>query len=433
MLKMLKLAARNMRRNMRRTAISLVSLVLGVTLMVVMRGFLNGQRAATVQLLVGGGAGMMQVHRQGYLDNVQGLPLTFDMVDSPELRLKIKQVHGVLAVAPRITFGAMVSVPDEITPGHEAQPDEQGRTAYISATAIDPELEKQVTPQRWDWLADGRIFSGADADEVVLNAALNKGLAAPIMAELKDHPPVERWPAIMAGDRDGSMNGANVRLVGTLNQALPGDKRNGLVALSMAQKLLRMPDRVTEYALSVDAHALDQEKLEQIRDALQAALGSEYEVSTWLDILPVMKDGLRTQEYFFGIMIGTFMFIALLGIVNTMLMSVLERVREIGTMLAVGTTRGQIMEIFIFEGLLQGWVGAWIGGSIGYALVVFMGSNGVTIPAPGSALKFHLFPFIGVGFVFFAVIFATVCSALAALYPAYRAGKLRPVEALAST
>src|SRR5207245_7120708 len=108
------------------------------------------------------------------------------------------------------------------------------------------------------------------------------------------------------------------------------------------------------------------------------------------------------------------------------------RVREIGTMLAVGTRRSQIVTLFVFEGLVQGLVGGVVGAAIGYALTLWLGHRGIQIPAPGSNVKMTLHPFVAPSFLALAVVVAGAGSALAALYPAARASRLRPVEALAS-
>ena len=85
-MRLLSLAARNLARNRRRTAISLVALVVGVGAMVGFRGLINGQQRVILENLVFGQLGAVQVHKQGYLANVQGSPLTLDMADSEELR-----------------------------------------------------------------------------------------------------------------------------------------------------------------------------------------------------------------------------------------------------------------------------------------------------------------------------------------------------------
>src|SRR5688572_20141351 len=106
---LLKLAVRNLRRNRRRTAITLVAMVVGVTGMVALRAFINGQQEVIVENIVKGRIGALQVHKTGYVKNVLTSPLQLDMADSPELRRRLAAVPHVTAVSPRIEFGAMLS------------------------------------------------------------------------------------------------------------------------------------------------------------------------------------------------------------------------------------------------------------------------------------------------------------------------------------
>ncbi|HZH75660.1 MAG TPA: FtsX-like permease family protein [Archangium sp.] len=420
-MRLLSLAARNLLRNRRRTAISLVALVVGVGAMVGLRGFINGQQRVILENLVFGQVGAVQVHKKGYLANVQGSPLTLDMADSEELRQRIAAVEGVTTVSPRIAFGGMLSLPDV-----EGAPDEEsaGKTGFLQLTAFDPALEPQVTPQRVKWLGKGAHLSTLDAPELMLNADMARSLATEVTgAEV----PSERWPALLSADRDGALNGEGVRITGTLVSATPGDRRVGYVPLATAQRLLRMEGRVTEYALAVTAL----EDAPRVRDGVRAALGPEYEVHTWDEVMPFVKQLVGHQDVIFGIMTSVFLLTVLLGIVNVMLMNVLERVREIGTMLAVGTRRWQVVSLFLLEGAVLGLVGGLVGALVGGAVTLWLGHRGIVLPAPGAQADSIIRPFVSGLYLVRAVGMATVGASLAALWPAYRAAKLRPVEALA--
>jgi putative ABC transport system permease protein len=419
--RLLSFAARNLLRNRRRTAISLVALVVGVGAMVGLRGFVNGQQRVILENLVFGQIGAVQVHKTGYLANVQGSPLTLDMADSEELRRRIASVEGVVAVSPRITFGGMISLPDaEGATGDEGA----GKTGFLQLTAFDPALEPKVTPQRTTWLGKGSHLSTVDAPELLLNADMARSLRAEVTgAEV----PSERWPALLSGDRDGALNGEAVRVAGTLVSATPGDRRQGYVPLGTAQRLLRMEGRVTEYALAVE----EMEDAPRVRDAVRSALGPGYEVHTWDEVLPFVAQLVKHQDFIFGIMTSVFLLTVLLGIVNVMLMNVLERVREIGTMLAVGTRRRQVVSLFLMEGAVLGLVGGILGALVGWAVTLWLGQRGIHLPAPGAAADSIIRPHVSLLYLVRAVGMATVGASLAALWPAYRAAQLRPVEALA--
>lgn len=420
----LTLAARNLARNRRRTAISLAALVVGVGAMVVLRGFINGQQRVMLENIVFGQLGAVQVHKKGYLANVQGSPLSLDMADSDELRQRMASVPGVARVAPRITFGGMLSMPD----AEGAQGDEgAGKTTFLQLTGYDVDAEPKVTPMRMNWLGRG-AFPTKDAPELLLNADMARGLNASVMGA-KAPPPETTWPALLAADHDGALNGENVRVSGTLVSATPGDRRVGYVPLAVAQRVLRMEGRVTEYALAVE----NLDEAPQVRDALRTALGGEYEVHTWDEVFPFIANIMKHQDFLFGIMTSVFLLVVLLGIVNVMLMNVLERVREIGTMLAVGMRRRQIVALFLTEGAVLGLVGGTLGALVGGAVTLWLHHRGLLLPAPGSNVDSVIRPFVSFPYLVRSVVMASVGAALAALWPAYRAAQLRPVEALAHT
>lgn len=428
----LKLASRNLRRNRRRTAITLAAMIIGVGVMTTLRGFINGQQQSILENVIDGRIGSVQVHKTGYVKNVLTSPLNIDMADSPELRAKIAAVEGVGAVAPRIEFGAMVSTPDKAPPPEDGSPlpeNLQGKTSFFMAIAVDPSIEPKVTPRRTSLVNKGRFPVSNDSEELVLNAEFAVGLETEIHDASKELPPLEQRTALLAGDRDQALNGENVVLGGTFPTFAPGDKRVGLVPLGLAQKLLRMEGRVTEYALSVKPI----ERSDEVAARVQAALGPEYEVHTWSQLFPFIKTLTGTQDFIFSIVSGVFLAVVLLGIVNAMLMTVLERTREIGTMLAVGMRRRKIIQLFLAEGLVIGLIGGALGLAIGLIAVFVLHRTGIPLPAPGATVPSIIKPFVSVRYVVSALIGTPLGASLATLWPAWRASRLRPVEALAST
>lgn len=100
-------------------------------------------------------------------------------------------------------------------------------------------------------------------------------------------------------------------------------------------------------------------------------------------------------------------------------------------MLAVGTRRRQVVALFLLEGAVLGLVGGLLGALVGGAVTLWLGHRGILLPAPGAQADSIIRPFVSVLYLVRAVGMATVGASLAALWPAYRAAQLRPVEALA--
>ena len=354
-----------------------------------------------------------------------------DMADTPELRKMIQDTPHVAAVSPRIEFGAMVSTPDKRPPPEDGSmlPEaEQGKTSFFIATAVEPENEARVTPRRSSLVKVGRMPPLPDSPELVLNADFALGLDAKLHEAGSPLPPLEQQLALLAGDKDGALNGENVVLGGTFPSFSPGDKRVGLVPLVIAQRVLRMEGRVTEYGIAVDSLA----EADAVKDALQAKLGPDYEVHTWSELFPFIKSLNGTQDFIFSIISAVFLAVVLLGILNAMLMTVLERTREIGTMLAVGMRRKQIIRLFMLEGAVIGTAGVMLGLAVGLALVTWFNHHGIPLPAPGASVDSIVRPYVTTRFIVGIFAGTPLGAALATLWPAWRASRLRPVEALAT-
>ncbi len=401
MLTVFRLAARNVVRNRRRTLITLAALFVGVGVMVSMRGLLNGLQRALVTNVANGQTGALQVHRTGYFANVLSTPLALDF-DAARAIAQVQAQPGVVAVAPRIQFAGMVSSGDE--------------TLFMATVALDPEAELRVCPLREKTLTAGSHWIDA-TDGSVLTTTLARSIGLERGAQA----------AILASDKDGALSGENIRLVGTMDLAMPGEKKIGIVPLPVARRLLKMEGRATELAVAIES--LD--RADAIAAALRVRLGPDYEVHTWSDAAPFVKQALSRQNFVINFIASAFMFLMLLGVANTMLMSVFERTREIGTMMAVGVRRRMILALFVAEALALGALGGLVGSVAGLVTVRILARRGIEMTAPGSNVPFVLVPYVTLPYLAQVGALAMLGAGLFALYPAFRASRLRPVQALA--
>jgi len=402
---LLRIAFRNVLRNRRRSLITFSAVFLALGIMVSIRGFLNGLQATIRESVVLGQTGALQVHRTGFLKSV-GSTLELTVPTDEAFMGKIMAVQGVKAASARIMFGGMPNANDVST--------------AALFTAIDPVREPQVCPRRSEMISKGKSLRDAGP----ASAVLSPELASSLGVKLGDKA------TLLTGDRDGVMNALDFEFVGHYGQAglpLP-DKKIGFVPLAFAQELLRMEGRATEIAVALE-HFDDAERVKPI---LQAALGPEYEVSTWHDVASFIDDAIAVQNFILNLIAGLFLFVALLGIANTMLMSVLERTREIGTMMSVGVRRRQILMLFLLEAAVLGLAGGIIGSIAGGGFVLYYGHKGMVLPVPGALAPLHVFPLISAQYILFILALAAGGAALAALWPSVRASRMRPVEALSS-
>ena len=402
---LVRIALRNVVRNRRRSAITLVALGMAVCVLVFLRGAVNGLQAVLKERVIYGQTGVVQIHKRGFIANVKKSPLHFGCPAGPAMLAKVRAVEGVQAVTPRVAFATMVSVKDT--------------TLFALGLGIDPVLEYDVCPQRRNDLSPGSTVSGGAADGL--------GVTTP---ELRDQLALKRGDelTLLAPDFDGTLNGGLVGVGGFLadNPAFSADKKLIFVPLAAAQALVRLDEQATELAVrSADPDAAD-----ALKQRLEAALGPGFEVHTWRELAKFAVDALSTQEKALGFVTGIFALVALFGILNTMLMIVLARTKEIGTMMAVGVRRRSILGLVVSEAAILGGLGAILGGALGVCAVLLAAKVGLSIKPPGATLPDIVRPFVSLAFVARAVIGAMIGAAIAAVYPAYRASRMTPIEAL---
>lgn len=374
--------------------------------MISIRGFFNGMQASIREATVLGQTGPLQVHRKGFLKSANMSSLSLNLPADEAFMARILSVPGIKGVTARIVFSGIANANDI--------------SGVALFAALDPKRELAVCPLRMEMVSAGKNLVESGPTAAILTPELAKSLGLKL----------GQSATILTQDRDGVMNALDFDFVGLYGQ--PGfplrDKKIGFVPLGLAQTLLRMEGRATEIAISIE----NLNDSEHFRPLLQAAVGPEYEVSTWHDVAPFIDDAVAGQNFVLSLLSAIFLCVALLGIVNTMLMSVQERTREIGTMMAVGVRRYHILSLFLLEAGLLGLAGGLLGSAVGSSLVSYFGHKGILLRLPGMLAPLHIYPRVGLGYELFILALSAGGAQLAALWPAIRASRLRPIQALSA-
>ena len=403
---LLRLALRNVFRARARSAITIGALFFGVTMSLLLSAFVMGAGESLVSEAIESRVGALQVHRTGYFEKRDRAPLALNLTRDPAIEAKLRATPNVKGLTPRILFNGL------LTNGS------RGTIAMI--TAIDSATVRDALP-KVDMYLEGQTLEPADRNGAHVGLELNRAL------DLKPGVPL-MLQAQGLGGRDNAMD-LEPRGILTGQNPLEG-KRAVTVPLSFAQSLLGMDGKVTEYVLALE----DVTKLDETAAALRAQLGPEFEVATWEELRPALRDARLFQRIILGGVSFFFLIIALFGVANTLLMTVLERTREIGTLLAVGMTRSRVARLFMLEALLQALLGTAVGMGVAMVLVsIARSGGGITVSMGAGQGYFRMMPTL-LPIVPVIVVVATCAgSVLAALSPALRAARMRPVEALSST
>lgn len=431
---LIKVAIRNVGRNRRRSLITMVTVFLGVVVSTATRGLLNGLQAEIKSGLTEKMHGDLQIHRRGYQDSLESNPYKFLIPEqantpwptAPRLRVTgllnhqksqtttpvvLTGIHSAkeAMVCPRfasaVQVGVMLDSSKEPTGNQTATSDEE----LLEATGLDSAAP--VMPRS--------APKSEEYQQILLTPSLARGLGAEIGDEI----------IVLIPDRDNMQQAIVAHLTGIVDVATPGAAtRMAWMDFSSLQKRLGVVGLASEIAVRIPKNKdLDTAQMELVQ-----AVGNEQIVETWKDLGGLMRDAMALQDVIFTSIVGIMFAIVIAAIINTSLMTVMERTREIGTLMALGYRRRHILLLFLIEAGMIGGGGGLAGIAVGSGIVMLLSLTGLTITLPGQAIPVVLFPSISFGFL--ALLFALSVGAalLAAFAPAHRASHLKPVEALSS-
>jgi putative ABC transport system permease protein len=403
MFTLIRLAFRNVLRNKSRAGFTVGAIGFGVLMTMLLGSFIIGLGNAMIDDVVQGKVGALQVHRKGYDDVRENQPLDLDFAEKGDVVAKIQRVPGVTGVSPRLVFSGMAANGSQST--------------MIIAIGFDPNAEYQVLPNANEFL-DGKPLDTAAANGAIFGLDLANAL------DLKSGSA----GTIQAAAKSGQQNALDFELRGTLNNGNAFEsKRSVMVPLKWAQELLGMQGRVTELAVATR----DRDGIEDVAAQIRTTLGPGYEVQTWKQLRPNVDDVVNFQRLILGAICSIFLVIAVIGVVNTMLMAVLERTREIGTMMAVGMRRGRITVLFLWEAVALAVLGTTGGMTLALAIIAtIIHKGGVPGTAPGSTAVYHIVPAVPMFLLLPTLLAAGLGTILAGVYPSWRAARLNPVDAL---
>jgi putative ABC transport system permease protein len=237
---------------------------------------------------------------------------------------------------------------------------------------------------------------------------------------------------VVATNRDGSVNGKTFIVSGILESATGPGGRDGYIHIDDAIEVLRMPEReLSEIAVRVTELGQVERIAESLRTQLVEAVPGQGktapEVHTWAQLSPFANIAKMIDVMIFFIRL-MLIAIVLISILNVMIMAVYERVREIGTIAAIGTLPRKILSLFLMEGLFLGIAGAVVGVLVGLGLILIL--HVVKLPVTMGQASYALAPTIAPLELLTASLMVIGVSILASVQPAYKASRMEPIDAL---
>ena len=407
----LKLAARNLLRYRRRTLLTALLIMLGVMALLLFVAAAGSFKQTMVGSITDSMLGHLQIHRKGYTQSIDNLPLNLNLQPNAvgKIESALKADPDVAAYSLRVKLGAMFSNFTENT--------------SVRLNGIDPVAEDASVPALRQRINDGDKTGPLVAPGKVLIPTL---IARGMKVKVGDAV------VLVVTNASGSVNGKNFIVSGILDGVTGPGGRDGYIHIDDARELLRMDTpEIMEVAVrlkSLESLAAVQERLNAKLDAIQNKEGKPAtELHLWSDLSPFANivRMIDMMTLFIRIMLIA---IVLVSVMNVMLMAVYERIREIGTLAAIGTQPGKLMAIFLAEGLLLGLAGAAAGIALSYALVGYLNLNPLVFAFGREQITLR--PVLELAEVAGVLGLAVLVSALASLQPAWRAARMDPIQAL---
>lgn len=404
-----KMAWRNLWRNTRRTMIALVSFAFGILLAILFTGMGDDTYGKMVELAARSGSGHVTFQHPDFQDTPT---LKKTVTDTPALRDLALSDPRVDRVVTRIAGPAMLATAKD--------------SVGASFMAIDPTQEDTESLAVYDGVAEGSMFASADDDGIIVGRVLAENLSLEL----------DRKLVYTMTDKAGEMvsNMARVRgIVDTGDANIDGGL--ALLTVGTARKALGYgPGEATQVAVFVG----DQRDARAVADALGAAAPGDVAVLDWQETMPDLAGFIsmdRAGSVFFQIII---MLLLAAGIFNSLFVSVMERMREFGIMMAVGFSPAHLFGLVMWESLWLGLVGlvaaavttAWPYYHFHTVGLDFSEMVGGTYEVSGVTLDPIIYVDIFPEKLIVIAAVAVFATLLAGLYPAWRAGRVVPVESI---
>ena len=404
-----KLALRNVLRRYGRTTLSMVSIVAGVMVLIVGRAFIGGSKENIIRAQIDSVSGHVVVTPAGYPEG--GVRHPVDTL----IRLEPSTAAWLKANSQAWTLRTLF-VPRAVN-GVDA--------LRVRAFGFDPATDAAVFPRR-DW----RIRGETPTDGVLVSVGVGRILD------------VEPGDALVFETRTtaGALNALRLRVQGVLRTGNPTIDRVGVfVPRAVQQQLIRSEERFSHLAVRLE----DRNEAETVANELRRRFGESARVRTWQQETEGMIELQDLRQGILDVIALVLMAIAATGIANTVLMAAYERVREIGTLRAMGLTRLGVVGLFVAEGVVMGAVGSAVGALGGALLVKRWAARGIDlsplVDSAGSTGAYDSIPFSAMLYLEYstptvlgAALFGLTVAVLASVYPAIVASSMPPAEAVRS-
>ena len=398
-----KIAWRNVWRSPGRTGTIILAVTVGVASLIFLMGFINGFTASYVDNAINTDYSHIQLHHPKYKDDSE---IKYKVENAGQLIASFDEIPHVKAVAGRTLINGMIS--------------SAKAASGINIYGVDPVREALISNIDSS-MVEGTYFGSIKRNPIVVSTEIAEKLKLKLRSKI----------VLTIQDEKNEIIAGSFRVDGIFQSTSPRiDKGVVFVRQTDINKLIGGDFKIHEIAILMDALEYEAPLTDSLKSAHQELL-----VENWSDMAPELALAQGQVMQSMAVMMLIIMGALAFGIVNTMLMAVLERVREIGMLMAVGMKKTRVFKMIVLETVMMVVIGAPLGMIIGYFLNHYFIVNGMDLTAFSEGLReigyeSILYPqanpmdYIVIGTV------VGITAVLASIYPARKATKLKPVEAL---
>ncbi len=397
---MLRFVLKNIQRNRKRSFLTILAIFFAAMAVGVAHGWIQGVMNMYLDSYINNQTGHVRVTTEEFLKRERFMPVDTGISDSNRLSKRLESLEGVRDVEQRVRFGILLSKEDHT----------------VEAVGMGIDLEKNHFN-----LSENIVRGSFTGSGLYIGEILAKRLGVSEGEEI----------LVATKTSEGGLNGIKLRVEGIFRlQNGFYDRKFFFLSLDDARRLLKLEDAITEILIFAD----ERDDTPVVEKRVADLVGKDLAVQDYKIQLGDFYVMLETAKVVYLIIEGLILFLGSFVIINTMMMNIFERIREIGTLKALGMSDRQVFWNYTAEGAVMGAMGGVAGALVGFILILFLSIHGVNLESfmqgIDMPMDYVIKPRVNVWQLVVAVLLSVVIPALSAMIPARYVNRLMPAEAL---
>jgi len=400
---LLALAWKNIWRNKKRSGIIVAAITFGLWGGLFSSAIMVGMTESMVETAISRNLSHIQIHK---VDYDRDRDIRNFLPDGPRILSEIEDFGGVSAAEGRTLVVGMAA---------------SASSSYgVNITGIIPEDSKKIT-DIYSKIVEGSYFGTDKRNQIIIGTKLAERLNLKLNQKI----------ILSFQDLQGSIAYIACRIVGLFKtNSSQFDEANVFMLQKDLFRILSTAPIIHEIAIRVQ----NIEKLDTVKAGLQSAF-PDLQIESWKDLAPELAYLSQNANIYMYLFVGIILFALLFGITNTMLMSVIDRIRELGVLIAIGMKKSKVFSMIVLETIFLSLTGGLLGIAIGMISIAYYGDTGIDLTAISVSLESFgasaiLYPILPVAMYLVLTVMIVLAANIAALLPAWKATHLVPSEAI---